>query len=264
MAKKDPLSNFKEIPLNLIDRPAELARLQIDETEINELAASIKESGLKQPIEVTPRGDRFLIVFGDRRFLAHKKLKKPSILCRVVSLSDEDVLLDRALENLQRKNLTPYEEALQYERLQHTAGKSLNEIAQYVGKSPGVIRRRLDILRMPDSFQDALHQKKISPTVAEELWTCPDPEKREYFLQLAVEHGITRTIARTWVQEYKASLRTSQDTGGDSPPPFMPYEDVPIYRACDICRQPVEYKNVKEVRLCPACFEALYQAAHKS
>lgn len=260
MATRKKKEIFRRIKLSLLDRPKEIARMEIDQDELKELAASIEERGLMQPIEVTPRGDRFLIVFGDRRYLAHERLGKKEIMCRIEDLADDQVIIDRAMENVQRVNLTPFEEGHIYAGLMETAEMSLDEISKRVGKSPALVQRRIDILRMPESFQKALHNRTINVTVAEELWSCPDAMKREYFLELAVEHGVTKAIARQWVQDYRKDLRAERVTGeaGHSPP--MEFEDAPIYRACDICKGPVEFKDLHDMRLCPHCFKLVTEA----
>lgn len=263
MVKGKKKEIFREIKLDLIDRPDEIVRLEIDPDKIRELADSILGRGLMQPIGVTPRGDRFMIVFGDRRYLAHELLGLKEIMCRVDEIEDTQVVIDRAMENVQRVDLTPFEEGHIYAGLVEKAGLSLDEISRRVGKSPGVVQRRMDILRMPESFQKALHNRLVSISVAEELWRCPDQAKREYFIDLAVEHGITQAIAREWIDEYKKSVRKGgggNERGGGDPAPF---EDVPIYRGCDMCRDPVEYQDVKELRICPRCHKTIIEIVRK-
>lgn len=260
MAKRVKKEVFKRIRLDMIDRPEEIVRLEIDQGELKELADSISERGLMQPIEVTPRGERYLIVFGDRRYLAHKMLLKKEIMCRIEDIEDEQVILDRAMENVQRVNLTPFEEGHIYAGLKEKAGMSLDEISRRTGKSPGTVQRRIDILRMPDSFQQALHAKKISVSVAEELWSCPDEAKREYFVDLATEHGITKEIARKWVSDFKKETRDPVKAGDEGNFAPLEYENVPIFRACDLCKGPVEYKDLREIRTCPKCYKTVIDA----
>lgn len=263
MVKGKKKEIFRKIDLDRIDRPPDIVRLEIKDGELRELADSIADRGLMQPIGVTPRGDRFLIVFGDRRYLAHKLLQRKDIMCRVDEMDDNQVVVDRAVENVQRVNLTPFEEGHIYVGLVEKGGFSLDAISGMVGKSPGVVQRRMDILRMPESFQKALHSGLIVMSVAEELWSCPDNAKREYFLDLAVEHGITRDIARSWVADFKKSRRdgaTAREEGGGMAPV---YEDAPIYRGCDVCRNPVEYKDVKELRVCPHCHQGILEVVKK-
>jgi len=251
---------FKRIRLEFIDRPDDVHRMDIADKELNELAQSIGEIGLRQPIEVTPRGERYLIVFGDRRYLAHHILKKTDILCRVEEMDDEQVVIERATENLQRVNLTAFEEGHIYIGLMEKAGKNVAEIAKRFGKSQPTIQRYIDIMRMPDSFQQAIHKGEISMAVAEELWSCPDAQKREYFCELAVEHGITKMIARQWVTDFKKELRgraQADERGGFAP---MEFEETRIYRACDVCKGPIEYKDAINLIICPGCKEAIMRA----
>lgn len=260
MVRKITKSMFREIDMELIDRPVDIVRLEIDEGELRELADSIRERGLMQPIGVAPRGDRFLIVFGDRRYLAHEILKRKKIMCLVQDREDAQVVIDRAVENVQRVNLTPFEEGHIYAGLIEKARLSIDAIAVMTGKSAGIIQRRIDVLRMPESFQKALHAGFINLSVAEELWSCPDKARREYFLEMAVEHGVTRDVARAWVDEYKKAKRTEQGAGGDGRGLAPIYEDAPIYRACDICAGPIEYKDVVELRVCKTCGSEIREA----
>lgn len=263
MVKGKKKEIFRKISLDLIDRPDDIARMEIDEGKLKELADSIQERGLMQPIGVTPRGDRFMIVFGDRRYLAHNILGKKDIMCRIEDIEDTQVVIDRAIENVQRVDLTPFEEGHIYQGLLEKAGLSLDEISGRVRKSPGVVQRRMDILRMPESFQKALHAGLVSISVAEELWSCPDQARREYFMDLAVEHGITKDVARSWVEEFKKSKRNADSASGPGGGVAPAYEDQPIYRACDICSGPVEYKDLKELRVCATCFEGIKKALKK-
>jgi len=251
---------FRHISLEKIDRPLEGSRLEIGSEEIEELAQSIKERGLLQPILVTPRDGRFEIVAGDRRYLAHEKLGLKTIEAKVVESDAESIILDRATENLQREDLSPLEEGVIYGGLRDKMGLTVAEISKKIRKSPGRIERRLSVLRMPESFQKALHYRKVSMAVAEELWSTPDAAKREYFIELAVEHGITQAVANKWVNEFKKSVRAQGSRAEGGGPSSVPFENVPIYRACDLCKDPVEYKNVVELRVCEACAGAIKSA----
>ncbi len=259
MAKKSSKTEVKEIPIESIERPSEVVRIEIAEKELNELAASIKERGLLQPILVTKRGEKYEIIAGDRRYLAHKILGKTKILSIISSASEKEVLVDRAIENLQREQLTPLEEGKIYISLQEKMKMTLDDIAKMTGKSPGTVKRRMDILRMPESFRVAVHSKLISLTVAEELWSCSDEAHREYLLDMAVDHGITREVARQWVQDYRKLQRSSGKVNGDpgGTPSALPEEK--IYRSCQCCRGPIELMKTKELRLCPECFTEIIE-----
>lgn len=253
-------SGFKVLELSLIDRPEHISRMEIDQERIKELADSIRERGLMQPIIVHPKGDRYGIIAGDRRFLAHELLGLEKIMCYIRNISGKEVKIDRAIENLQREDLTAFEEAFTYKGLRDDEKMSVEEISRVVGKSPGVVERRLAILKMPDSFQKAIHQGLVNMSVAEELWSTPDSAKREYFLMMAIEHGITKEVARSWVNDYRKEKRTAEKSSAVGGGGALAYEDVPIYRACDLCHGPCDYANIKELRICPGC-DALITAA---
>lgn len=249
--------------MELIDRPDDIVRLEINPDELQELVYSIQERGLLQPIGVSPRGDRFVIVFGDRRYLAHEMLKKTKIMCCVQEREETQVVIDRAIENIQRVNLTAFEEGHIYAGLVEKGGLSIDAISGVTGKSPGVIQRRIDIMKMPESFQKAIHAGKISISVAEELWSTPDKSRREYFLDMAVEHGVTKAVARSWVEEFKKEKRSANRAGGEGRGARPVSEETPIFRACDVCRDPVEYKEVRELRVCPECHSGILEAIER-
>lgn len=262
-ARKASKSIFREIALDLIDRPEEIVRLEIDQDRIRELADSIQERGLLQPIIVHPKGDRYGIIAGDRRYLAHELLGLKKIMCRVRDVSGKEIIIDRAIENLQREDLTPIEEAYIYVGLRDKRGMPVEEISKLVGKSAGVVERRLSIVKMPESFQKAIHEGKVSLSAAEELWSTPDAAKREYFLTMAIEHGITKEVARNWVSDYRKSVRSGERTGEYGGSGGLAYDDAPIYRACDLCHGPVDYAKLKELRICEVCNEAIMSALKK-
>ena len=255
---------FREIRLDLIDRPSEVARMEISEEGIAELAESIKNQGLLQPIIVAPRDDRFEIAAGDRRYLAVKSLGWDTITCSVKEMDAAGVAYSRAAENLQREDLSPIEEAMIYYGLRTKLKLSLKDISRMTGKSVGVIQRCLYFLDMPDSFQKALHHEQISRSVAEELMGCQDPERREYFLTMAVEHGITKLVARMWVDEWKKSQRRPHDAGKEGRPPMVNLGDEKYYKACDVCQDPVEFHDLKELRTCNDCYGKIITAIQRS
>jgi len=257
-------SVFKYVPMDKIDRPAEGTRLEIPPEEIAELAESIEERGQLQPILVTPRDERFEIVAGDRRYLAHEKLGRKKIEAKVVDADDEAIVIDRATENLQRRDLSAFEEGMIYANLRDKMGLTIGQISKKIRKSAGRVERRLNVLRMPEPFQKAIHFGKVSLGVAEELWSCPDQGKRMYVLERTIEHGITVAVARLWVDEFKKTLRRSNPDVEGGASPGLAFDTSPIYRACDLCTGPVEYKDLVELRVCQGCGEAIREAIKKS
>ena len=152
---------YELIKMNRILRPSLGLRMEISEVGIAELAMSIESQGLLQPVLVRPVENEFEIVAGDRRYLAHKHLRREEIRCIVTEMSDKECALARAVENVGREDLTPIEEAASYSALMVDHGLRTVEIAQQMGKTEGRVKRRLDLLDMPSEMQKAVHEGKI-------------------------------------------------------------------------------------------------------
>lgn len=243
----------RPLPLEKIDEPVNPDRISIDPESVKELAESIKDLGLLTPILVRPVGDRFEIVYGHRRFLAHRLLGLQAINAHVRDLSDADTAVIRATENIQSENLTTIEEAQIYKRLRDKCGLSWEDISRRMGKTVGIIRRRYDLLRMPPMLQDALQARKIVAAVAEELWPITDLGSLSYYLSFAVENGCTRDIARNWCKEWKDAQRRQSDAGGEGGGEVSPFQPRPYYMACDLCQSAVELGKETTMRICEVC-----------
>lgn len=239
--------------LSLIDRPATPDRLSIDPEYIKELAASIAEIGLINPVLLCPRGGRFEIIAGDCRYQAFLSLGRDKIPAIIKELDPESVSISRATENLQKFDLTIIEEARIYQRLHNDHGMTWDQISKRTGKKAGQIKRRYDLLKMPEILIKALHEKKIGYAVAEELDRLKDLGRVEYYLGYAVDHGATLSVVAGWVKEELSLIRQKESSadGGEwgSPVP----EQLPIYVSCDICHGPMEIKKVVYMRICPEC-----------
>jgi len=250
-----------EIPLAEIKRPKAIIRMDIDPDYIKELAQSISEMGLLQPILLSIDGDGYEIVAGDCRYLAHKELGLSKITALVKQMKPEEIGLARATENIARTDLTPIEEAATYKNLMDEYGFTLEKVAEKMGKAPATIKRRMDLIRMPPSLQKAVHKRQISMTVAEELWAIRDQTSLEYYLMFAIENGATREVARQWAKDWKDTVRrstTSDVEGGQMP--LSPFEPRPTYFPCDICIEPVELGKDKLIRICPLCWGQIKKA----
>jgi ParB/RepB/Spo0J family partition protein len=249
----------QNVRLNLIDRPAAPDRLSIDPEYIKELAASIADLGLLSPILLCPRGDRYEIVAGDCRYQAHVFLGRTEISAVIQELDVESVSISRATENLQRKDLTIIEEARIYKTLHNDLNLSWDAIAKRTGKPAAQVKRRYDLLKLPEILIKALHEKRIGYAVAEELNRLKDVARVEYYLGYCVDHGATRDVVSGWVKEELALIRQKESTGegGDwgSPAP----EQKPNYVSCDLCSGPMEIKEVVYMRICKECHTTIKQ-----
>lgn len=251
-----------EVDLSKTDEPQAIVRMEIDPERISELAKSISENGLQQAIVVRPMDDRYEVVFGHRRYLAHKLLKLKTISALIKPMTDQEAAVSRATENLARVDLTPIEEAATYKDLIDSYGISVEQVADQVGKSAHVVMRRMDLLKMPPVLQIAVHKRQISMTVAEELWPIADQTALEYYLTFAIENGVTKEVARNWCQEWRGTQRRKTSAGVEGMSPGSPYEPRPTYVACDTCLEPTDLSGSIVLRICPGCEDRIKKALH--
>jgi len=233
--------------------------MEIDSEDIEDLAQSISEIGLLQNILLAVDGDRYEIVFGHRRYLAYKHIGLTSIKAIVRTMSQEEIGVARATENISRADLTPIEEAATYLNLIENYGLTLEHIAKKLGRKVGTIKRRMDLLKMPPQLQKAVHAKSISMTVAEELWSIADMGELDYYLSFAVDGGCTREVARSWAKEWKDKKRRSENAGDGGGQSFAPSQPRPVFVACDLCVGPMELGQEKVLRVCADCMKIIKQ-----
>lgn len=253
-------NNFKSILLALIDPPSQADRESIDPERIRELADSIKVQGLLQAIVVRPLNGRYEIIAGHRRYLACSALGLTHVTCNVKDLSDEDAALAKAMENMQREDLTPIEEAKAYKRLADNFKMTYQQIAEKSGKTAVIIKKRIMLLTLHPDVVKAIHEKKIPVGVGEEINGIDDVNTLKYYLDLAIENGVTREVIRMWVKEYKDNVRRSQTASVPFESLPSPMMERPTYLACDVCLGAVELSSLKLIRACPECLENIDKA----
>lgn len=256
---KAPQRKIVEVPLVEIDPPAVVDRMEIDTEKVAQLAESISQVGLLQPILLRPLHGRYQIVAGHRRFLAHKQAGFSNIESVVTKMTDQDAAIIRATENLRRENLTPLEESVIFSNLMLNHDMDFESVAKKFGYKTGTIRRRLDLLKMPPQLQEAVHKKQISVTVAEVLWPISDLADLDYYLAFAIENGCTKETANLWTKEWKDAKRRDRTAGGTGGQIFAPSEPRPVYTTCDLCEGPLEIGKETLLRICPECFKTIKQ-----
>jgi ParB/RepB/Spo0J family partition protein len=242
------------ISMDLIDRPVKVARETIDPERVRELAESIRESGLLSPVILASRNGRFEMVAGDRRYLAHKLLGRAQIPAIVKELDEREIVVIRGIENLQRENLTPSEEARVYLLLKDEGGLTTKEISKRTGKAHNTITRYINFARCPDEVRRAVDLKQISLNTLETLQEIDDPDAFTYHFKMAAQNGVTEKVARLWVDDYlKSKAGTYYSEDGGVPLCNIEIESKPIFVTCEVCLGPCEVKLVRNIMVCPEC-----------
>lgn len=252
--------SYQDVMLANIDPPMKAARFEVDPEKIEELSKSILEVGQLQPILIRPVNGRYEIIAGHRRYLAVKALNQKTIKACILEQDDETTIIFRATENLAREDLSPVEEAQIYSDLVNVHKMTIDQIGKRMGKSAGVVRRRLDLLKMPPQLQAAIHKKQISWSVAEELWSLGDNSAIDYYLGFCIDHGVTQGVVRQWVHEWKAQQRQSTTGAAGGGQLMSPLESRPVYVSCDCCLGPMEIGDELVLRCCKTCAAKIQNA----
>ncbi len=167
------------IPVSGIESNPEQPRLAFDEATLQELAASIREHGVLQPILVRPLGNnRYQLIAGERRWRASKLADLDTIPALVEEIDDDTALEISIIENLQREDLSPLDEAAMYNRMIHEHGYSVRKLAQKLGKDKGYLENRLRLADAPPEVRELVSVRKDTLSHAYELLKVDDPKKR--------------------------------------------------------------------------------------
>ena len=208
-----PSTSLIELDLDRIQPNPLQPRLQFEPEKLQELAASIKENGVLQPIIVRANGGGYEIVVGERRWRAAQQVGLQSIPAIIQHVSDEKMLELALVENIQRDELSPIEEGQAYQLLADQFALTHDEIARRVGRSRTAVTNSLRLLRLPRSIQEAVMSRKLSMGHARALIPLPR-EDQLHLAQQVIARGLS--VRET---ERRVQLRL------DPPQPRTPTKD---------------------------------------
>ena len=175
-------------PIDLVQRNPQQPRKHFDEAELNDLVVSIRTHGVLQPILVRPIADgKYEIVAGERRWRAAQRAGLHSIPAVIRELNEVEVLEIAIVENVQRMDLNPIEEAQGFQALIDRFGRTQQDIAEAVGKSRPHIANMLRLLKLPDDLQEMVRDGRLSSGHARAILTAPDPRG---LAQRAISEGL--------------------------------------------------------------------------
>lgn len=254
---------FKSIEMSLIVAPEGNVRMAVEDRQIFELSESMREVGLIHPILVSELDGKYEVVAGQRRWLAAKKLGWSKIKAEVRRLDGTQIALLRANENLQREGLSPIEEGAIYTDLFDVHKFTIKMIANKMGKSAAHITGRMDLLKMDEQIQMAVHKKKISCAVARELFKIEDKKDLYRFLDIAVENGVTATVARQWTEDYRKSLQYINSREGPPDPSPEIIREEKYFTMCQCCEGAMEYKDMRTLKVCSRCHSIIIGAVEE-
>ena len=181
--------DVQHIPLAKIVRNPSQPRTQFDPSAIQELAASIRERGVLQPVLLRPAGDGYQLVAGERRFLAAREAGFASIPAIIRPLTDRESLLIALIENIQRENLNPIDEARAYYRLATEYGLQHEEIGQRVGKDRSTVSNAIRFNNLPPDIQSLMESGALSAGHGRALLSLSTPKQQSDLGASAASHA---------------------------------------------------------------------------
>ncbi len=219
-----------EIPVEAIQANPFQPRRDFDPDRLVELADSIRENGLLQPVVVRPVGEAFEIVVGERRFRAIQSLGWTSVPALVRELDEEQMLVAALVENLQRHDLSALEEARGYRRLMEDFDLTQEEVGRHVGRDRSTVANALRLLGLPEAVLGLLANGKLSAGHGRALLTLPTPEEQARLALEAVEQGWSVRETERRVRRGRPARKTGRKKPTGSGDPFVKRAELGLER----------------------------------
>lgn len=194
---KDATEKIHKLALDIVEPSSDQPRKHFDEESLKELAESIKKHGVLQPIVVSPNGKTYRLVAGERRWRAAKIANLKEIPAIVKTLEELERLEISIIENVQRVDLTPIEQAVSIEKLHQQFSMSYESIAKRLGKAISTVNNIVRLLQLPPEAIEALNKKNITEGHARAILSLKDhPEQQKHLLKACINGWSVRQAER--------------------------------------------------------------------
>ncbi len=202
-SQSDSNISLLNIPLASIEANPYQPRKNFEQSALDDLVASIREHGILQPLVVVPNGDGYQLIAGERRFRSAQILQLETVPVIVRDVTEQQQLELSLIENIQRQNLNPIEEARSYKQLADEFSLSQEDIAKRVGKSRSKVANSMRLLQLPDEVQRLLMEEKITEGHGKLLLELDSPEKQIALAKKIVRQNLTVRDTGTTVKKQK-------------------------------------------------------------
>jgi ParB family chromosome partitioning protein len=215
-------AGVRRLPLSEVVAGRFQPRKRFADEPINELMASIREHGVIQPLIVRPFGDKFELIAGERRYRASVLLKMPDVPVVVREATDREVLEMSLIENLQREDLNPMEEAEAYVRLAKEFHLRQEDIAQKVGKSRATVANAMRLLELEESVRHLLAQGQISTGHAKAILGLKTEDEQKMIADMVLRQALNVRDTERLVTQQLQKNSTEPAVPGTKPAPARP------------------------------------------
>lgn len=200
-------NGLTEIPVGLIDVNPHQPRTTFNQEDLEELASSIKKHGVLQPLVVSPAGDHYQLIAGERRLRASKLAGLATVPVIVRDASEHEKLELAIIENVHRSNLNPIDEAISYRKLIEEFSYTQDQVAGTMGKSRAAVANKIRLLALPTDIKRALKDGKISEGHGKALLSIEDPKKQMLAFEQIISGGLNVREAEKTAQNHNSPAK---------------------------------------------------------
>lgn len=205
-------SAIAEVDIDLIEPNPEQPRTRFDETSLEELARSIRANGIVQPVVVRKKGSKYQIVAGERRWRAAQRAGLRKIPITLREIEDEKLLEIALIENIQRQELNPVEEARAYRKLIETIGFTQEDLSERVGKERSLIATSMRLLKLPGDILQLIEENKLSASHGRALLLTDDIAKQRQVARAIIDNGLSVREAERMIKRSSTKSQTVEKT----------------------------------------------------
>ena len=252
------MSNIEYIKIEKL-KPAPFdGRMEVDQEADQELANSIKEMGVLEPLICRKVDNNVEIIAGSSRYRASKIAGLASLPCIIVKADDSLAEKIKLHENLKRQNLSHIDQALTFARLRTDFNMSEKDISELCGMSIPYVSQHICLLDSGDEIITAVQASEISFSVARELMQCKNPQDRNNLLHYAVGGGAAVQTVKRWVHTANSDREYTVQEIVTAPyeTPVLPQPISTFF--CKACEEPTVINEMVVIRLCPECNHAIF------
>lgn len=228
-------SVMKPLPMSILDEPEHPARIGMGEDDLKQLRDSLARIGLIDALKVFPKGKRYEILDGHRRFLMARELGWREIRCEVFTSEDLAIEAMRLATNQDHAHMTPWEEAVYFASLCDRFQLGFEELCTFVHKSETYVSDRLLLLQTEPETQEAMRQGHISMAVAKQLRRLKDRKWELYYLDLCMRSGTGATVLTGWINSHLQRGGLEQKPMGTDPAQVITSPPPVPLLVCEIC-----------------------------
>jgi len=250
---------LEEISIDDILEPEDQVRTVIVFEGLQELAASIQEKGIIEPLIVLKKNGKYEIIAGHRRYLAAKIANLKTLPCIVRKMDEKSADLVKLHENFFREDVNPVDEARFFVKLHEKHGLAYNEVARLCSRSDSYVLNRVQLLQSDPRVLSALEAHLINFSQALEIVRAQDEHIRGELLRITVESGATVESLRIMRHDYEKRYN-NQDPAVTTPPPEPgSYSEVKHLIECPVCNGKYPVNQIYPISVCKTCYDGFLE-----